>query len=148
MPNFATTLVFKDATQNDIPKMTDLLFYEASSKKLARGWVAENGQLILVGANFTPTHFAEHCYPIERAEAVVSKLAEQASKPAHRLAFGTYNARYLVVERNPVTLLSEIVSSSRSELLAREAWANWSLDPAENCWYELVENTEYKTVRY
>jgi hypothetical protein len=149
MPNFAATLVFKDATQNEIPQMTDLLFYEATSKKLARGWVAENGQLILVGSNFKPTHFAEHCYPIERAEAVVSKLAEQASKPPTRCAFGAYNGRYLVVERNSVTHRSEIVASSnRSELFARESWANWSLNPNENCWYELVENTEHKPIVY
>lgn len=64
MANFTAQLAFIDLKSGPAPKMTDLLFFnlearlDNQSQHYARGWVSEEGQVILIGAQWEPTHYA------------------------------------------------------------------------------------------
>lgn len=145
MPNFDVTLKFKEISLVPPPKLTDLLFYDAKMSKLARGWIDENGGLVLIGAKWTPTHYAEHYHPIINAEIRARHLLANSTKEPTRLAFDSVREKYLVVQRctEPERVLEgKVVAASDSEYLARQDWAAWCTQPEENCWYEFVLNVK------
>lgn len=65
MANFTAQLEFIDLKSGPAPKMTDLLFFNFEARHrhqpqhYARGWVAEDGHIILVGSQWEPTHYAQ-----------------------------------------------------------------------------------------
>jgi len=109
---------------------------------MARGWITTEGDVVLIGGQWKPTHWAEHFYPIANACKLATRKEVQASQQPNRLAFDSIAEKYLIVQRNSVTQESEVVAQHNSEFLCREAWANWTINSAPNCWYEFVLNTK------
>ena len=59
MADFTVSLNFLDLTTHEAPRQTDLLFFEQSRGWVTRGWLGEQGELVMIGSgNWQPTHFA------------------------------------------------------------------------------------------
>lgn len=66
MADFSIALDFIDATVTPPPAGVDLLFFNATKGWLTRGWVDESRQqLVLIGSQFTPTHYAHFTAALE-----------------------------------------------------------------------------------
>lgn len=83
MANFEVTLSFVEITPaTPVPRGVDLLFYDAAVRHMARGWADDTGRIILIGAQWQPTHYAEHFYPIAKAAKAAQFAADVAACPA------------------------------------------------------------------
>lgn len=58
MANFKVTITFLEVKHNPVPVGEELLFFNAEKKHLAQGWMSEDNTLVLIGAQWEPTHFA------------------------------------------------------------------------------------------
>ncbi|MDF7815300.1 hypothetical protein [Hymenobacter sp. YC55] len=61
MANFSVTLDFIALSTTPAPRQTDLLFFNAAQgprQQYARGWVELGGEVVLIEAQWKPTHYA------------------------------------------------------------------------------------------
>ena len=64
MANFTAAINFIDLQSGPAPRHTDLLFFnfearhQHQAQHFARGWVAEDGSHVLIGAGWVATHYA------------------------------------------------------------------------------------------
>lgn len=83
MANFTVQLEFIDLKNGRAPKQTDLLFFnfearhDHQAQHYARGWVAPDGSVVLVGAQWVPTHYAHVPDFYAAAEAAEAGGGEQ-----------------------------------------------------------------------